>query len=357
MRMESALRYGRARQFGEKRRPETEERGHFSVLLLHDLDPAWPSSDLESAAGAAAELEAALRQVGHPVVPLPVCHADLEAHLRPFNPDEYIVFNWCEGLPGLPRSEALVAWKLAALGFAYTGSPAATLALCWNKPRVKRLLERRGIPTPCWRVYDTPRAEDWGSFPAIVKPAREHCSYGIGSRSVVWTRRELEEQMAWVLETFGQPVLVEDFIDGREFHVSLWGNGHVQVLPPAEMDFSAFDDPRQRLCDFDAKFTPGSPSYEYIRVLLPAPLSREEWTRLQRIARATYQVAGCRDYARLDVRLRDGVFYVLDVNPNPDISADTSTVLAAAEAGYSYGELGSRLVYLAASRHPRLGFR
>ncbi|MGB9723938.1 MAG: hypothetical protein ACP5OO_03410 [Chloroflexia bacterium] len=145
-------------------------------------------------------------------------------------------------------------------------------------------------------------------------------------------------------------------MDGREFHVSLWGNGRIQVLPPAEMDFSAFDDPRRRLCDFDAKFTPGSPSYEHIQVHLPAPLSREEQTCLERIARATYRATGCRDYARLDIRMRDGVFYVLDVNPNPDISADTSTALAAAAAGYSYGELGSRLVYLAAARHPLLGF-
>ncbi|MGC9023659.1 MAG: hypothetical protein ACP5NB_02305 [Chloroflexia bacterium] len=209
MRMGSALRYGRARRFEERRWPE--ERDRLPVLLLHDLDPSWPAPDLESAAGAVAELEDALRQVGHPVVSLPVHHADLEVHLRPFSPDEHVVLNWCEGLPGLPRSEALVAWKLAAQGFAYTGSPAATLALCWDKPRVKRLLERQGIPTPRWQVYDTPRAAAWGSFPAIVKPAREHCSYGISSRSVVWTRRELEEQIAWVLETFGQPALVEDF--------------------------------------------------------------------------------------------------------------------------------------------------
>ncbi len=349
MRVESALRCSRARPIEERRWPE--ERNRFPVLLLHDLDSTWPPLDLEEAAGAVAELEAALQQVGHPVVSLPVCHAELEDYLHPFHPDEYIVFNWCEALPGLPHSEALVAQKLAALGFAYTGSTAATLALCWDKPRVKRLLECRGIPTPHWRVYHTPRAGDWEIFPAIVKPAREHCSYGINHRSVVWTRRELEDRIAWLLETFGQPALVEDFLDGREFHVSLWGNGHVQILPPAEMDFSAFDDPRQRLCDFDAKFTPDSPSYQHIRVHIPAPLRREEQDQLERIARTTYRATGCRDYARLDIRSRDGIFYVLDVNPNPDISADTSTALAAAEAGYAYSELGSRLVYLAASRH------
>ncbi len=354
MKTGSALRYGRADQVGKRSPPA--RRSDIPILLLYDLDPTWPSVDLEDAVQAVAQLETALREVGHPVVSLPVCHADLAQHLHPFRPAECIVLNWCESLPGIPRSEALVARKLAALGFTYTGSTAAVLSLCWDKPRVKRLLEQGGIPTPRWRVYHEPQAGDWDCFPAIVKLAWEHCSYGITGRSVVWTRRELEEQIAYVLEAFGQPALVEDFIDGREFHVSLWGNGHVQVLPPAEMDFTAFEDPRRRLCDFDAKFTPGSPAYEHIRVLVPAPLSREEQAYLERVSLATYHRVGCRDYARLDIRLRDGVFYVLDVNPNPDISADTSTALAAAEAGYSYGELGSRLVYLAAARHPLLGF-
>ena len=120
MRTGSALRRGRARRMP----PGTGERSRLPVPLLHDLDPAWSTSDQESAAGAVAELEAALRAVGHPVVSLPVRHADLEACLRPFSPDGQVVLNWCEGLPGLPRSEAPVARKLAALGFAYPGSPA-----------------------------------------------------------------------------------------------------------------------------------------------------------------------------------------------------------------------------------------
>jgi D-alanine-D-alanine ligase len=158
-----------------------------------------------------------------------------------------------------------------------------------------------------------------------------------------------------VLDVFQQPALVEDFIDGREFHVTVWGNGEVEVLPPAEMDFSAFGDVHDRLCTFDSKFCPGSLHYERIQLRLPAPLSEDERRRLERVARAAYRTLGCRDYGRLDIRLRDGIFYVLDVNPNPDISAETSTVYAAAEAGYSYGAMASYLINLAAMRHPVFG--
>jgi len=120
------------------------------------------------------------------------------------------------------------------------------------------------------------------------------------------------------------------------------------------MDFSAFQDVQDRLCTFDSKFKPGSRHYDQIRLNLPALLSDEEVETLERVAQAAYRVMGCRDYARLDIRLRDGVFYVLDVNPNPDISSDTSMACAAESAGYSYGAMLSKMVNLAAHRHPAL---
>ncbi|HOG47707.1 MAG TPA: hypothetical protein PLJ35_18945 [Anaerolineae bacterium] len=324
------------------------------VLLLHNLDPDWPPCDIDEVLRQAAEAEAALRAQGHPFTGVPVRHADLAAHLHGYEANEHIVLNWCEELPGMPHSDALVAKTLQSLGFCYTGAAHQALALSWDKRQVKRLLDRSGLPTPRWRVYSAPEAGGWDCFPAIVKPAREHCSYGVTSEAVVLTPAELCARIAYVLETFQQPALVEDFVDGRELHVSLWGNGVVQMLPPAEMDFAAFADVRDRLCTYDSKFSPGSPQYDGIELRLPAALSEDELARLERIALATYCTLGCRDYARLDIRLRDGTFYVLDVNPNPDISSDTSTALAAEAAGYSYGAMLSRLVGLAAQRHPTL---
>jgi D-alanine-D-alanine ligase len=99
---------------------------------------------------------------------------------------------------------------------------------------------------------------------------------------------------------------------------------------------------------------PGSKHYEGIKTLLPAPLDGVDLRSLERVCQDAYRAGGCRDYGRIDVRLRDGLFYVLDVNPNADISADASLACAAEVAGYSYGEMASRIVRLAAKRHPRL---
>jgi D-alanine-D-alanine ligase len=227
------------------------------------------------------------------------------------------------------------------------------LALSWDKPRVKNLLTQNGVPTPRWEVYTSIRTADWKGFPAIVKPAGEHSSIGVDKGAVVLGEDELRARVAYVLEAFHQPALVEDFIDGREFHISVLGDRNVTMLPPAEMDFAAFSDVRDRLCTFDSKFTPASTHYKEIRLQLPAKLAPSEYALLEKTASSAYSVLGCRDYARIDIRLRGGVFYVLDINPNADISCETSIVCAAEAAGYSYGAMLSYLINLAARRHPR----
>lgn len=330
----------------------THTRTDLPVLLLHDLDSTWAASDIEEALRDVDRLTKGLQELGHPVTKVPLSNTELDACLSEYDPDQHIVFNWCESLPGVPYSDVLVAQTLDAMGFTYTGSTAAVLALSWNKGTVKGLLHQRGIPTPHWKIYTQARAIDWNCFPAIVKPAHEHCSYGVTPESVVLTPEELCERIAYVLDVFHQPALVEDFIDGREFHVTVWGNGDMRVLPPAEMDFSAFLDVHDRLCTFDSKFCPGSLHYDRIQLRLPAPLTEDKRRQLEQTALAAYYALGCRDYGRLDIRLRNDIFYVLDVNPNPDISSETSTVYAAAEAGFSYQAMASYLINLAAKRHP-----
>jgi D-alanine-D-alanine ligase len=327
------------------------------VLLLFNLDPAWPQADAESALQEAAALETGLVKGGHAVHLVLVRTPELLSYLRGFRPEEVIVFNACEELPGVVRSEALVAQTLERLGFVYSGSRAEVLSRSWDKARVRRFLARCGLPVPYWRVYERAEVDGWERFPAIVKPALEHCSVGLSPEAVVFSRAELQRRVRYVHETFRQPALVEDFVDGREFHVSLLGNDELEILPIAEMDFGAFDDPRERICSYESKFCPGSKPYEQIEVRVPALLTLEEQKRLEEIARAVYRAFGCRDYARLDLRLRDGVFYVLDVNPNPDISPETSLAEAARVAGYPYEVVLSRLVRLVARRHPVLGLQ
>ncbi len=331
------------------------ENRDLPVLVVYDVDESWESHEIAEAAAETNRLVAALRRRGHSVRPLPLPDTDLAAHLEPFDPDKYIVLNWCEGFPGVERSDHAVATALEALQFTYTGAPGEVMALSRDKCAVKALLRERGLPTPDWQLVPEGDKADWTTFPAIVKPAYEHSSIGMTARSVVLTPAELVRQVAAIHRRCRQPALVEEFIDGREFHVTLWGNGAIEMLPPAEMDFTAFPDVRDRICSYDAKFNPESDGYQRIRSLIPAPLDADELRRLEETCVAGYHALGCRDYARLDVRLRDGVFQILDINPNADISRETSFACAARLAGYSYGDLGSRIVRLAALRHPVFG--
>lgn len=331
--------------------PKIQTAG-LAVVLVHNVDPSWAPADTAAVMDAVDRLVTALTAEGHRVFEAPVTGADLTETLAPFDPDKHIVFNWCEELPGIPRSDVQVALLLERLGYTYTGSPPEVLSLSWDKAAVKALLAEHALPTPYGRVVDTGTVAGWCRFPAIVKPAFEHCSVGVDSNAVVLDEAMLQKRVAHVRKAFAQPALVEDFIDGREFHVTLWGNGRVDMLPPAEMDFSVFADVRDRLCTFDSKFTPGSRHYEGIELRIPAPINKAESAALRQTSAAAYRRLGCRDYARIDLRLRGEVFYVLDVNPNPDISPDTSIAYAAEAAGVGYGAFADRLVRLAADRHP-----
>lgn len=327
-------------------------RTDLPVVLLYNLDPSWSREDIQDCHDSAHLLMNSLIEVGHPVQEVCVQSAELETALEGINPDENLIFNWCEELSGIPRSAYRVAQSLDQMGFTYTGSDANALAFSQDKRLVKARLDTQNIPTPKWQISLAPHPNGWDCFPAIVKPVFEHCSFGVTRDAVVQSRGELADRIHYVLETFKQPALVEEFIDGREFHIGVLGNGDLHTLPPGEMDFSAFADVKDRLCTFESKFDPRSPSYNLIELRLPAPLTPGEQCQIEELARMAYRAISCRDYARLDFRLREGVFYVLDVNPNADLSPDTSLAMSAEITGLSYGQLGSLLINLAAQRHP-----
>lgn len=323
------------------------------VLILHNLDLTWEAADLKSALQEVEMLENSIREEGHAVRNVPLFDGDIKRTLYDYNPSDYIILNWCESIPGIPHSESRVVKLLEIMNYTYTGSNPDVLETSWNKPKVKELLEKNNIPVPTWKVYNsTDEPNGWDCFPAIVKPALEHGSLGVTTDAVVLNQDELHKRVKYVIEAFSEPAIVEDFIDGREFHVSLWGNGAIQILPPVEMDFSPFKDVHQRLCTFDSKFTPDSTHYKKIKTRILNDLSSAERNLLDETARKAYLSAGCRDYARLDIRMRDGIFYVIDVNPNPDIGYETSMAEAAESIGMGYGKMMSNIVGLAALRHP-----
>jgi D-alanine-D-alanine ligase len=326
-----------------------------SVLFLYNLDPTWTAEESREVSTVTLQLFEALCKSGYHTIQVPIINTDIESILSNYNPTEYIAFNWCENIPGIYHSEWLVADHLEKGGFTFTGASSEIIAKSQDKSQIKKLLDNSGIATPFWQIFDADTPVEWDRFPAIVKPSMEHCSEGIDRNAVCETKAELVNRIRYIIDRFQQPALVEDFIDGRELHVSLWGNGHIDMLPPAEMEFSMFSDEREHLCSYEAKFVPDSIQYQNIKTILPAPLTEQERFSVESACKSAYRITGCRDYARIDMRIKDGIFYIIDVNPNSDISPDTSTILAAEIEGYNYENFLDRIVRLAARRHPVWG--
>ena len=330
-----------------------EEETHWPVVLLYNVDSSWTADEVQEAEQYLMTMADALARHGHPVELAQVRH-DVAGPLKRFDPREHIIFNWCEGLDGEPSAYDRIPPVLEELGFAYTGATAWTLAMTQDKAAAKTVLDQLNIPTPAWRAFHSPdEVEGWDIFPAIVKPAAEHCSSGITDGAVVSDIEQLRERVATIVKMYGGQALVEDFIEGREFNVSIWGNGRPAPLPLYEIDFSTISDPRHRLVDFDAKWTKGSYSYEHTPARCPAEVDDDVAERIRSAAMGAYRALRLRDYGRIDMRVRDGQTYVVDVNSNPDITIDGGFAKTAQAAGYNYGAAISRIINFAAHRRPR----
>jgi len=325
------------------------------VLVIYDLDPEWDKKEIKDARSSNRMLYESLKSEGIETFIEEVTRPDLDKILDKYNPEDTIVFNLCETLPGIQLSEKKVVEIIERKGFTYTGNTPEVIDLSYNKQKTKRILSSIGVSVPHGAVLSLQQADKWTLFPAIVKPSLEHCSLTLTEKSVVYDTQSLKEQIRKVNQELKQPALVEDFIDGREFHVSVWNNQAPEMLPPVEMDFSAFREANKKLCTYDSKFTPGSEHYEKIESLVPAPIDDELYAQMERESLKAWKGFGCMDYARFDFRLRDDKLYLLDVNPNSDISFDASFAMAAEVLNYSYSKMLKKILMMAAERHPVYG--
>jgi D-alanine-D-alanine ligase len=293
----------------------------------------------------------ALEVAGHRVALVPI-HSDVELVLAPYPPTRWAVFNLGEGLEGRLFEEARIAWALEAMGYSFTGSGGDAIARSTHKGRAKGLLVAAGVPTPPWQTFFHPSGVKESNlmalpFPLIVKPVAEDASLGVGPEAVVRTPAALRERVAYVVERYRQAALAEQFIAGREFNISLWGDAP-EVLPLAEIDFSAFADPFQQIVSFAAKWEEDSFAYHHTPVVCPASVAPVLRDRIMAIAKRAWRAIGCRGYARVDMRVAaDGTPYVVEVNCNPDISPDAGFFRAARAAGYDYTGMVAPILKLA----------
>ena len=312
---------------------------------LYPIHVATVREEIDAVAGA-------LNQRGFSARPVNV-QDDLRVLIDALREKPDVVFNLVEFFHEKPGLESGVAALYDLFEIPYTGAGPFALSLCHRKGVTKRLLLAHGVPTPRFKVITRPhlRQRHGLRYPLIVKPAREDASAGVSKDSVVRDYAALTAQIARVFQEFRPPILVEEYIEGRELHVSILGNDPPLALPIIEFDFSDLAPDQPRIISFDVKWNPLKEEYHKVHSVCPANLTPRLRRRIEDIALRAYQVTGCRDYARLDLRLdgRDHVF-VLEVNPNPDLTEGVSFMESAEKAGLGFAETLERIVGYALSR-------
>ncbi len=290
--------------------------------------------------------ERVLAGMGHRVSLLPVQSENIDwlEKLRDARLD--LIFNLCEGLDGEGMGEFLVTAAAELMDIPITGCRSDVLAFALRKDRVNAWLAQVGLPVPAFTVaeIDAPLPE-WDSYPAIVKPAGEDGSLGIYERAVVRDRSELEETVSELLPDF-EALLVQEYIDGREFNAAFVGHHR---FPLAEIDFSGMPPELPRIVSYSAKWESGSPADNGSVPLCPAPIDADTEARILETAEAAWlAVTAGEGYGRVDLRLgADGRPYVIEVNPNPDFTPEAGLARMAGVAGWSYDELVANVCKLA----------
>lgn len=292
---------------------------------------------------AASVYEAAIAE-GYDATAMPIFEicSDIPKILN-FNPD--ILINLCEGYRGNSQDEMNIAGLWELLGLPYTGNSPFTLAIAQDKTAAKAVFTANNIPTPPYEVFSSVPKSTCLEFPVIAKPAREDASLGIKADSVLKNIGQLKKKTAELLEKYQQPVLVEKFMSGREFNVAILGTSNPMVLPVSEIDFSGLGTGDAHITSYEAKWIEDHPLYKGTPSKCPANISSETEKALGDIALRVFKALNGKDYGRVDMRMdENGNIFVLEYNPNPDISPESGYCKALKAAGISFGDFISRLI-------------
>jgi D-alanine-D-alanine ligase len=268
-----------------------------------------------------------------------------------------VIMNLVEFFHDDPEQEHHVPAVFEMLNISYTGNRPLPLSLCQKKPQAKALLGAAGVPVPRGIIVDAnnPVPQDLAlRFPLIVKPAYDDASGGIDSGSVVHDRPGLENRVAQLLRENRSTALVEEYIDGREIHCAILGE---KPLPLYEMEFKGgLDDHGRelpRIITYRAKWDPYSRDHHAVEGKCPVDdLEPEIVANIEAVAMQAYRALGCRDYARVDMRLdtKTGDVFVLEVNPNPDLADSCAFAASARASGRTYDQLICEIAELAVKR-------
>lgn len=338
------------------RRPETmNSTMNIAVLYPSEDEPDnYQEKDLLGREGEEhiTALVNALKALGHNPLLIPMNMQAIDS-LREKNID--LAFNLCDsGFMNKAQLEPHVCSMLELLRIPYTGSDAITLATSIDKARCKKIMIYHNIPTANFQLFATGHEKISKAlrFPCIVKPNHEHASIGIDSGSVVHDEEQLVKKVQFIIKEYGQPALVEEYIEGREVHSFLVGSGSsITILPFIEISFSKVPEGTPHIFTYDAKWNKESEIFSQTPYVCPARLDKAMEQKIRDIAVQTYQVMQVQDYGRVDFRIDDaGEVFVLEVNPNPYLAAEDYLGMILDVAGMTYARLVEMIIESAVKR-------
>jgi D-alanine-D-alanine ligase len=259
-----------------------------------------------------------------------------------------IVFNISEGISGRNR-ESQVPILLEMAGIPFVGADALTLGLTLDKVMAKKIFIAEKLPTPRFfeiKTSDELSGTDHCKFPLIVKPRFEGSSKGLSDDSRVETKEELKKQVEYIISTYKQPALVEEFISGQEFTVAVVGNDPPEVMPVVQIKIDG------RLKLNDKFYTFARITSDRLEYICPAHITADLKKKLSDLALKTYRAVECRDFGRIDFRVdNSGNPYVLEINPLPSLSTEDVFMVVAKNIGISYEEMIGKILNSAIKRH------
>ncbi|HUL70783.1 MAG TPA: ATP-grasp domain-containing protein [Gemmatimonadales bacterium] len=317
------------------------------VAILFDAGgDHWDQKDVISVVDNAREIQGCLKARGYETTLVPIQLGEFGWLNRVRRAD--VVFNLCEGIDGESRYEDYVVGALELANIPYTGCRPWAVAVCHRKHVANTLLSRNGVPIPPFALAQGNKIPNDLNLPAIVKPAAEDASVGIDAGSVCSTKKALRKRLAEMAEQF-EEVLVQEYIEGREFNVGFVGK---QMLPIAELRFDEMPEGCPAILTYSAKWDVGSAEDMGSQPVCPADLASDVTKRVGQVARQAWEyLTGAEGYGRVDMRLdASGQPYVLEVNPNPDLSDTAGLSRMARVYGWGYDELLGRIVEEAMSR-------
>lgn len=310
-----------------------------SVAIIYNLVDDWNRIEIAAVVESVVDVQKTLEQLGHRVTLVRVDQGvrQFVQALEELKPD--LVVNLCEGYREWTPGESCVAGLLDLMGIPYTGAGATALAVALNKPLSKELFIARQIPTPRFAVYrDLPSDRPSLTFPLMLKLASEDASVGITPQNVVFDEPSFLTRLGQLLSEFKTPVLAEEFIDGREFTVAVF-DGHAVLVEEIEFQIEP------RIVGFKAKWDVESDEFKSTIPRFAPAISDDERQQMMNLAVRVYELIGLRDYGRVDFRMDSrGGIYVLEANPNPDISVGSGYRRSLEAAGIPFSEFMTRLI-------------